>query len=85
MDDSETSYFLLVNSLKRLKSVAWHVFKNGNNKMQILAFALNSTFFAIQVSPVISGRYVPSFWTANLEFADKKSIFDQKNCIFDLF
>ncbi len=25
---------------------------------------------AIQVSPVIRGRWVPSFWTANLEFAD---------------
>jgi hypothetical protein len=32
----------------------------------------------VQVSFVIRGRYVPSFWTANLEFADKKSIFDCK-------
>jgi len=29
----------------------------------------------VQVSLVIRGRYVPSFWTANPEFADKKSIF----------
>ncbi len=27
----------------------------------------------LQVSLVIRGRYAPSFWTANLEFADKKS------------
>jgi hypothetical protein len=32
--------------------------------------------FAVQVSLVIRGRYVLSFWTANPEFADKKSIFD---------
>ena len=30
----------------------------------------------LQVSLVICGLYVPSFWTANLEFADKKYIFD---------
>jgi hypothetical protein len=32
----------------------------------------------IQVSLVIRGRYVPSFWTANLEFADNKSILTGK-------
>jgi hypothetical protein len=38
--------------------------------------------FHIQVSLVIRGRYVPSYWTANLEFADKKSIiFDWKSVI----
>jgi len=30
----------------------------------------------IQVSLFIRGRYVPSFWTENPEFEDKKSIFD---------
>jgi hypothetical protein len=30
----------------------------------------------VQVSLVIRGRYVPSFSTANPEFADKKSTFD---------
>ena len=30
----------------------------------------------IQVSIVIRGRYVTSFWTANTELADKNSIFD---------
>jgi hypothetical protein len=29
----------------------------------------------VQVSLVICNRYVPSFWTANPEFAEKKSIF----------
>ncbi len=33
-------------------------------------------FTNVQVSLVIRGKYVLSFWTANLEFADKKSIFD---------
>ncbi len=35
----------------------------------------------LQVSLLIRGRYVPSFWTANLEFASKKSIFDWKSVI----
>ncbi len=30
----------------------------------------------IQASLVIRGRYVPVFWTANTEFADKKTHFD---------
>ena len=41
--------------------------------------------FEIQVSLVIRGRYIPSFWTANLEFADKKSIFDWKSVILGHF
>jgi hypothetical protein len=28
----------------------------------------------IPVSFVIFGRYIPSFWTANLEFADKEFV-----------
>jgi hypothetical protein len=32
----------------------------------------------VQVSLVIRGRYVPLFWTANTEFADKKTHFDWK-------
>ena len=40
-------------------------------------------FFLVQVSLVIHSRYIPSFWTANPEFEDKKSIFDQKIVIFD--
>jgi hypothetical protein len=39
----------------------------------------------ILVSLVIRGRYVPSFWTVNLEFADKKAIFDWKIVIFSIF
>jgi hypothetical protein len=39
----------------------------------------------LQVSLVIRGRYVPSFWTANLEFADKKFIFDWKIVILGHF
>jgi hypothetical protein len=34
---------------------------------------------------VIRGRYVPSFLTANLETADKKSILDWKIVILDQF
>ncbi len=33
----------------------------------------------------IRGRYGPTFWTVNLEFADKKSIFDLKIVIFHTF
>ena len=32
----------------------------------------------VQVSITIIGRYVPSFWTSNPEFEDKKSIFTRK-------
>ncbi len=32
--------------------------------------------FEVQVSFAIRGRYNPSFWTANLEFSDKKFTFD---------
>ena len=39
-------------------------------------------FLTLQVSLVIRGRYVPSFWTANPEFAVKKSIFRLVNCHF---
>jgi hypothetical protein len=39
----------------------------------------------VQVSLVIRGRYVPSFWTANLEFADYKSMFDWKIVILGHF
>ncbi len=39
----------------------------------------------LQVSLEIRGRYVPSFWTANPEFTDKKSIFNQKIVIFHNF
>ena len=31
---------------------------------------------SLHVYLIIHGRYVPSFWTANPEFEDKKSIFD---------
>ncbi len=39
----------------------------------------------VQVSLVIRGRYVPLFWTVNLEFADNKSILDLKVVILDHF
>jgi hypothetical protein len=42
---------------------------------------MSITFFIIwpiEVSLVILGRYVPSFWTVNLEFADEKLIFNWK-------
>ena len=32
----------------------------------------------VQVDLVIRGRYVPLIWTANIEFADKKTHFDYK-------
>jgi hypothetical protein len=35
-----------------------------------------SLFFHVQVSLIIRGIYVPVFWTANTEFADKKTHFD---------
>ena len=38
----------------------------------------------VQVSLVIFGRYVPSFWTGNPEFAYKKSIFVKKIVIFKM-
>ena len=41
--------------------------------------------FRLQVSLVIRSKYVLPFSTANLEFADKKSIFDQKIVILDQF
>ena len=47
-------------------------------------YLLASTVEA-EVSLVIPGIYVPSFCTENTEFADKKSIFDQKIGIFDQF
>jgi len=37
----------------------------------------------VQVSLFIYGRYVPSLWTKNPEFTDKKSTFDYKIVIFD--
>jgi hypothetical protein len=39
----------------------------------------------IQVSLVICGGYIPSFWTANLKFEDKKSIFDWQIVILAYF
>jgi hypothetical protein len=39
----------------------------------------------IQVSLVIRGRFFPSFWTSNLEFADKKCLFDYKIVILEHF
>ncbi len=39
----------------------------------------------MQISLVIRDRYVPSFWTTNLEFAYIQSIFDWKNVIFPFF
>jgi hypothetical protein len=55
----------------------------------MLSFAQNykpyQRISVVQVSLVIRGRYVPSFWTANLEFTDKKSIFDWKIAILDHF
>ncbi len=41
--------------------------------------------FLVQVSLVICGRYVPSFWTVNLEFTDKKCIFYWKIVILNNF
>jgi hypothetical protein len=40
---------------------------------------------AVQVSLVIRGRYVLSFWTANFEFADKKTHLDWKLGILSQF
>ncbi len=42
-------------------------FGGGNGHIKICKFLID-----IQVSLVISGRYVPSFWTANLEFVIKR-------------
>jgi hypothetical protein len=39
--------------------------------------------FDVQASLTLRGRYVPSFWTTNIAFADKKSIFDRKMFILD--
>jgi hypothetical protein len=39
----------------------------------------------VQASLFIRGRYVPVFWTANTEFADKKAHFDKKFGLLDLF
>jgi hypothetical protein len=39
---------------------------------------MNEFVKEIEVSHVIHGRDVPSFWTENLEFAYKKSSFDWK-------
>ena len=44
----------------------------GAKGLKVLHFSL----ILLQVSLVICGRYVLSFWTANIEFAHKKSIFD---------
>jgi hypothetical protein len=46
---------------------------------------IHSEFNQIQVSLVIRGRYVPLFWTANTEFADKKTHFDYKFDILGKF
>jgi hypothetical protein len=46
---------------------------------------LLSPAFKVQVSLVIRGTYVSSFWSANLDFEDKKSLFDQKIIILDYF
>ncbi len=48
-------------------------------------YKFKGIFILVQVSLVIRGRYVLSFWTANLEFAVKKSIFDWKSVILGLF
>ncbi len=37
----------------------------------------------VQVCLVIRGRYVPLIWTANTEFANKKTYFDWKEGLFD--
>ncbi len=48
-------------------------------------FAIKLGHFIVQSFLVIRGRYVSSFWTANLEFAEKKIIFDWKIFIFGHF
>ena len=54
--------------------------ENAKILRNIIANFFSTVFFypilAIQVSLVIRGRYVPLFWTANTEFADKKTHFD---------
>ncbi len=55
--------------------------KDGNRcrsvRLDYYFFSLNRNLdFTIQASLVIRGRYVPLFWTANTEFADKKTHFD---------
>ncbi len=67
--------FRLIITIKKL-----HFFVFASSSLHFI----RSNFYArsfIQVSLVIRGRNVPSFWTANLEFADKKSIFDWKSVI----
>ncbi len=62
--------------LYQYKFYNWHFLKEVKKSLQkILVHKLISLIY-VQVSLVIRGRYVPSFWTANPEFADKKSIFD---------
>jgi len=41
--------------------------------------------FQLQENLVIRGRYVPLFWTANTEFAEKKTHFDYKFGLLDYF
>ncbi len=53
--------------------------------MYINLFVSGISTNEVQVTLVIRGRYVTSFWTANLEFADKKSIFDWKIVILGHF
>jgi hypothetical protein len=50
--------------------------ENDNFSLTILLPVSTLLLFLIQVSLVIRGRYVPLFWTANTEFADKKTHFD---------
>ena len=57
----------------------------GYSNFIVQVLTLSQFLFELQVSLVIRGRYVPSFWIVNLEFAHKMSIFDQKIVIFDHF
>ncbi len=54
--------------------------KNINGPIEFVQPSLT-----VQVSLVIRGRYVPLFWTANTEFADKKTQFDMKFGIVNQF
>ncbi len=72
----------------RLTKKATRVFKTKKNSLNYprkMFMMQKGCLSYVQVSLVICGRYIPSFWTANLEFEDKKSIFDWKIVILGHF
>ncbi len=74
---------------KRRKTALCSYFSAYNNCKQKRSYKVGRIAMVddnpIEVSLVIRGRYVPSFWTKSLEFADKKSIFDWKIVILGHF